>query len=545
MTRLGFNIVILLLLAAGPVDADLVVNEVLANEPGGATTLEWVELYNDSPGTARLSFYWFRIYSNRPDGIDSVDINLAGEVGPNSFLVYCRNLDRFEEHWGDSSGVWGDDPSEDFLVSQLPLALVNGGGKVLLFYSGLPLSELAWDDAGRDGFSWERPLPQSDEIGQCEDPTGSTPGRLNSLTPEPVDLALAHIEPAPIEGETRIAFEVANRGLTTIDNAILGLYYLDENAPDSIGDWIAFEQVGNVDSGFSVILIGQYAIPGTYPRLIANLPVLADDRPYNNRLAFTAPGTEFPPVILSEFMATPPSGENEWVEFKNVSDTTIDLDGWRLGDSIALATIDTPGFMIGPDQYVVLVNDAAAFAMAYPDFVGDIHEMSPWRELNNGSDSVRLTDPFGFPASRFYYTEHFDDHTWSRAEPGEFEGRWGRSEFAGGSPGEPNRVRFAPSGTETLQLSVTPRIIAPDGNGVDDSALIVIRSSDANSYILKIYDRDGRLVRTLEDGAGDLAEYYVWYGRNDSRERQPIGIYILYFEAVGLESKKTTIVVAR
>jgi hypothetical protein len=534
---------VVLLLAAGPAGADLVINEVMVNGEGGnPELLEWIELYNDSPNHANLAFFDLRIYSPT----DTTTFLLAGDVGPYGYLVYCRDMTRFEEHWGDSSGVWGDDLSEDYLISQLPMQLVNDAGRVSLYYLISQLySELAWTGPGLDGFSWERPLPASDEIGQCEDPSGSTPGRQNSLTPEPIDLALTSVEPAPVDGQTRIAFEVANLGLTTVDNAILELYNLDVNAPDSIGSWITSEQVGNVDSGFSVILIGQYDLPGYYRHLIANVSVLDDYRPYNNRLAFTAPGSDYPPVTLSELMATPPSGGSEWVELKNVSDTVISLDGWRLGDSIATVPISAPGLTIFPDEYVVLASDSLTFGDRYPHFTGKLHQVSPWREFNNGSDSLRLIDEFGLPAGQFYYTEHFGDHTWSRAEPGEFEGRWGRSEYAGGSPGEPNRVRFAPSGTQTLEFSITPRIIAPDGNGVDDSALIVITSSDATSYILEIYDSDGRLVRTFEDGASDLAERYVWYGRNDSGERLPIGIYILYFEAVGLESKKSTIVVAR
>jgi hypothetical protein len=368
---------------------------------------------------------------------------------------------------------------------------------------------------------------------------------LNSLTPEPIDLSLAAIRPAPVGGETRIAFEIENRGQTTVDNAILELYYLDVNAPDSIGDWIVSEQVGTVDSGFSVILVGQYVLPDYYQRLIANLAVPNDYRPYNNRLPFIAPGSEYPPVILSEFMATPSSGASEWVELKNVSDTVIDLHQWQLGDSIRFTTIDAPNLSINPGEYVVLAQDTIEFYQTYPIFTGKLAEVSPWRELNNGSDSVRLVDQFGIPAYQFYYTEHFDAHTWSRAEPGEFEGRWGRSEDPGGTPGEPNRVRFAPSGSETLEFSITPRIISPDGNGIDDTALIVITSSGARSYTLELYDSEGRKIRTFEDGSVDLAENYVWRGDDDSGRRQPIGIYVLYFEAVGLESKKTTIVVAR
>ena len=118
-------------------------------------------------------------------------------------------------------------------------------------------------------------------------------------------------------------------------------------------------------------------------------------------------------------------------------------------------------------------------------------------------------------------------------------------EDAGETPGEANRVRFAPEGSQSLQITVEPRIISPDGDGRDDSTVIRIQASIAPAYLLKLYDCRGRLVRTLEEGAADLRQEYVWRGETDSGSKLPIGIYVLYFEAVGVESGRTTVVVAR
>jgi len=528
---------------AASVQADVIVNEVMANEPGGVRSLEWIELYNDSETPAFLSFVELFVYS----GTDSTSFLLGGSMGSESYLVLCRDSVKFEEYWGDSSGVWGDHALEGYAIRELSFQLANPDGRAVLYSLSNLISELAWDQSGEDGHSWERFHPASDVIEQSLDPSGSTPGRINSVTPMPIDLALAGVEAVSVSDSALLVFEIVNRGLTSVSTAFLDLFHFDENAADSLGLLVTSEPIGQVDSGFSVLLVGQYQFPGYYQPLVARLRVNNDDRPSNNRFAFTAPGYEYPPVILSEFLANPTSSwVSEWVELENVSDTTIDLAGWLLGDSISLVSISAGELQIQPTEYLVLAQDTAGFRLDYPLFAGRIHQPSAWCELNNGSDSVRLVDHFGIQAGCFYYDHAFDDnHSWSRSTSGEYAGRWGRSEDQGGTPGEENRVRFEPEGTRTLGIKITPQIVSPDGDGRDDSTVIVVNVSGASTYSLKLYDSHGRLVKTFEDHAPDLAEQYVWRGRDGGGQRLPIGIYILYFEATGVESVKKTIVLAR
>lgn len=514
--------------------ADLVVNEVLANEPGGETSLEWIELYNSSSGLANFAYYELHLTSGTQDTV----FHPVGRVGGGQYVVFCRDTVRYEEHWGDSSGV------------ELPIRLSNSAGRVALYdLTTIPatlISELIWTESGQNGYSWERVHWSGNAIGQSVAPSGSTPGAINSITPLPRDLALEGVRPSSDSGLTLLGFRIVNRGLATVTDAIVELYEFDPAAADSLGDLIAGEVVGPVDSGFAVILVGQYQFPGYYQRLVGNLVVFGDNRPNNNRLVFTAPGEAYPPIILSEVLANPdPNTGSEWVELKNISDSSFDLASWQLGDSTGLVTLSTAP-SIDPNEYMVVAENSTAFRVQHPSFMGVCYQPPSWREFNNGSDSVRLVDGFGIQADRFYYTNTYsENHTWSRAESGEYEGLWGRSEESGGTPGAVNLVRFVPEGTQSLQITVEPRIISPDGDGRDDSTVIRIRVSDAPAYILKLYDCHGRLVRTLQDEAADLLQEYVWRGETDSGERLPIGIYVLYFEAVGVESARKTIVVAR
>jgi hypothetical protein len=543
MTRLSKHL-ILILITAVSVRADVAVNEVLSNEPGSSTSLEWIELYNDAGSRAELAFYELYV----TEGTTPEVFPLSGSMEARSYLVLCRNAVRFEEHWGDSSGVWGDAlPLESYPIQEYSFQLNNDAGLVEIYFLQTLHSSLAWDEPGDDGRSWERFHPDYDTIMPSQDITGSTPGRFNSISPLNVDLALESVEPWSTNQYTNLAFEIVNRGLTPVDDGILELYYFDPNDPDSAGAIIAGETIGEVDSGGTVILIGQYQFPGVYQRLVAQILSPTDERTNNNRWIFTAPGSAFPPLVINEFMADPVAPlYTEWIEFRNSSAYPIDLAGWQIGDETGLTTITNDPAAISPGEYAVVAENRGAFLAFYPAFDGLLLEPTNWRDLNNSSDSVRLVDNYGLAVDATYYSSvQGDNHTWSLVEAGSQAGAWGRSESVGGSPGAPNEVRITPEVTETLSIAITPRIISPDGNGVDDEAVIEVTSSPASAYTLKIYDAMGRLVKTLDEDVPDLLLEYRWDGTTNAGERAPIGIYVLYFEAVGVESLKKTIVVAR
>jgi hypothetical protein len=521
----------------------MIVNEVMANTPGADSSLQWIELYNNTTGTAQLAFYGLSIFSVS----DTTSVGLDGSLGPAQFLVYCTDTIRFEQHWGDSSGVWSDSPIEDYEVRQLPFGLPIPQGGVAAYRLLTLQSQLRWTQPGSVGVSWERTAITSNDIVKSQDPRGGTPGGPNSLAPVLIDLAIDEVEPRAVDGATNIAYAIVNRSLSQILGATLDLYYFDPQAPDSLGSLLASDPVGEIDSGYTIILIGQYSLPGLYDSLSAIVKIFGDERPYNNRMDFLAPGSDFPPVILSEFLANPGDGlGSEWVELKNISNNTVDLRGWRVGDSIGAVVISNQEFLVDPGEYVVLVQDSTDFLAYYSDFSARHQEPSTWRQFNNGSDSVRLIDPYGFESDAFYYTDTWENnHTWARGESEDNLNRWGRSEEVGGSPGAPNNLRLPGEAGESLEITIEPQIFAPDGNGIDDSTVITILPSQADAYTLEIYDSEGRKVRTFEDSAPVLAERYVWDGRTDGGERLPIGIYILYFESEGVESVKKTIVIAR
>ena len=519
--------------------AEIVVNEVLANEPGGLRNLEWIELHADSCGAEALDRYELHV----DDSVISFPADLS--LGPDQYLVICRRLfgssstSGFESFWGDSSGEWGDCPEESTLLTpvELEFALKNTAGTVGLYRDDLLISAISWNDDGGDGVSWERLAPTGASIVQSVDLTGSTPGCVNSLTPVRRDLALSRVSAEIEAGLTRLIATVMNRGLEAVSEAHLTIFREPEHS-------VLVDQVLDpLNSGDSMTLTEDFYFDSMYTEITIRLS--ADDKPRNNRLTRTVPGEYFPPFVLSEVLVTTESiYGGQWVEIVNCLSEAFDLCGWRLGDArVDYVIVDTSVF-VAPGELIVVAESETDFYATYGDIGGIVLEPSSWPHLNQGGDSARLLDPHDLAADLLDYRFTFDgNHSWCREPTANSDGEWGRSETSGGTPGEPNRVVLNHDGA-SLELDISPAVFSPDGDGFEDQALITISGPDVTATELKIYDRQGRIVREFDTGDYRLNQY-AWDGCTAGGSRLPIGVYVVYCEVSGAGSVKKAVVIAR
>jgi hypothetical protein len=177
----------------------VVLSEILSNEPSGRVRLEWVEVYNRSQLEIDLHYYPLVV------GSDTTSPESGSYLGAGSYAVLARQLlpengsDSFEGYYGDSSGVWGDSELEDFAAYDVTMGLNNTQGSVILIdSSGNVLDAYAWDRASDDGRSVERnDLFEDNSLWHdCYDVDGSTPGRQNSsIPPEGEDAFSVSVSP--------------------------------------------------------------------------------------------------------------------------------------------------------------------------------------------------------------------------------------------------------------------------------------------------------------------------------------------------------------
>ncbi|MCH9030640.1 MAG: lamin tail domain-containing protein [candidate division Zixibacteria bacterium] len=541
MFRISIASVILVITLTAKASAGVIVNEVLSNEPGSDVGLEWVELYNDSTDDALLSFFFLSI------GADSIGMAPLGLINAKSYAVIARNASQFEMIWGDGSGVWGDEASEDYPLMEGTFKLLNVSGQVVLKSAFGDSSVLTWTSSGADGVSWERYTPATDSIAQSSSSEGSTPGRMNAITPDALNWSLGIVTFRKVSKEiTRIEIIIVNSGLAALPGACVAVLLnpqLDNDQTALSGDTLACVEILPLDSGRSGTVFLELILPNIYETVGIQI-VGSDDRPGDNFKIVQAPGAKFPPIALTEFLADPISPTPEWIEIKNISDTTIDIGQWMVGDSVDVKDIDLFGYLIMPGEYVVLTKSESAFLESYPQAMVSTIEVGGWRTLNNSGDIVRLIDHLGILADSFSYaTVYGSNITWSRSEEPGRQDLWGRSESPGGTPGATNVTLLSPSGNG-LEVTISPDPFSPDGDMFEDTAYIEFVSTPGDNFEITIFDTQGNEIRTLFDGA-PFDGRVGWDGKDNSGKRAPIGIYIVLLKIEGVASAKKTVVVAR
>jgi len=522
---------------------DLVINEVMSNEPGSDKDFEWIEIYNNTSGPRSPSFYFISIDSGaqlQPPYF---------QIPANQYGILCSDVAKYESIWGDGNGTWGDDTSQENypVFEMLGIDLVNSDGIIYLI-APKPnnqydtVSTFVWSEAGPDGVSWERILPDSSEVRNSVDPIGCTPGRINTVTPRDFDLGIASVEVWPdIYGETGFEIIVVNYGLQSVDETTLSIYY--DNDRDSVvtdDDLIAFSYLPITNPGDTLELTASFELDGYIPYVLVRLP--DDDCPNNDLYLIRVYGKEYPAVVISEFLADPTNSRDmEWVELKNRSDIDVDLNGWLLGDEKTFHPIVDSEYILNQGEYLVLCKDSVTLADYYNDNSIAIIQISSWASLNNDNDIVQLRDNYGNGVDSLAYAYTFGgNHTWARGEEMGETDRWGWSVDPGGTPGRMNKVYLEPTGS-SIALTAEPNPFSPKRDG---EMIIEFTLPPGDNITLKIYDLKGRIVRTLIDGMPPYDGSVVWQGKTDAGQKLKIGMYILYMEVSGVEQYKQTIVVA-
>ena len=275
----------------------------------------------------------------------------------------------------------------------------------------------------------------------------------------------------------------------------------------------------------------------------------------------------------------------EYVEFFNRSAEALQLNGLFLtdrpdengvADTIRIAFAPTA---LPPGGYAVVYTvpsgtptDSLTLVLTrpFPDLAPIAAEVAllPIRRslaLDNGGDLVRLHASDGVVLDEVAYSPEWHhpnlrDTRGTSLEritpeaPSDLPENWTSSvAVAGGTPGLRNSVfLLSDAPVEQPGITVTPSPFSPDRDGMDDVAEIrYTLRADAALVRARIFDANGRLVRTLEDaGLTARTGVLLWDGLDDDGRELRIGIYVVYLEAVApqagsTEAYKAAVVLAR
>ncbi len=169
-------------------------------------------------------------------------------------------------------------------------------------------------------------------------------------------------------------------------------------------------------------------------------------------------------IVITEIMADPsPQVQlpgNEWVELRNTSALSFNLQGWRIGEASGVSGA-MPNFVLKPDSTVIVCTGSAVTAM---QAFGSTIAVTSFPSLDNGGDLLYLRSPQGRVIHAVAYTDAWykndlkKDGGWSLEmmdvhNPCSGIANWAASTHAsGGTPGKPNAVAAINPDTDAPQL---------------------------------------------------------------------------------------------
>lgn len=512
----------LILATVSGASSDVRISEVMANPVGSEFRNEYVELVNE--GDRAVDLLGWTIGDGSTDDRLVPDDRSVLEPGAYA-LIYDPDYFEGERPYGSLPDVLLFTVA-DRSFGSAGLANADPESVLLLDAAGDTVDVVRYE-IGEDGRSYERIAGRGDGSGVWALSLwrGGTPGRRNSVSRQPRDLAISFGSPP----------DTILRANEDVEVSLLVTNVGTDGSEETI---IVVEGAGTTDSVAVPVLAPSesHEVPFTRSGLAGQRTIFfaslagGDDNPTNDRLSWSVVfGAGVGSVLINEVMADPVAN-GEWVEVLNPSGAPVELAGWSLVDASGRAGA-VPNVVIDPGGFLVLSEQSGTGR--FP--------VSPWPSLNNGGDTILLKDATGNVVDEMSYAAAPAGRSLERIDADAATGdpaNWLENALdPGGTPGRPNRAVRIAVAVDTIDL-----------NQDRNSGVLTIRAAfDAprSRVTMRIHDRRGRLRRALLQGVevGSVVEVR-WDGTDEGGKPVRPGIYILTLERSGpddriIRSRKT------
>jgi len=380
--------------SAGGFDS-LIVNEIMY-APTTGTGEEWFELYNKSSSPVNLQNWKWKDATATIQTITTQAVFIPA----GGFVVVCQDSNSVKSFYPQNTGI--------YLQSSGWSALNNTGDNVILINStGIIIDSLTFTSVwgGSTGnrslerISYTAPSGNQSNWGTCVSPIGATPNRVNSLTPKANDLALNKLSfsrTTPSIGDTLgIIAQIKNRGLNSAPSFTVSFYddYNRDSIPTPNELKAALNSTAALNPGDSANYTYNVILDSAgFRGYIAVVTYTPDEDTTNNRLAAgieVTGGSTAGRVIINEIMYDPQTGESEWVELFNNSDSLVNLKNWKIQDNTTSQVIITPNdYFINPGDFVVITGSGAIFNFHAGLDSSKVIINSSFPSLSNSGDAV-------------------------------------------------------------------------------------------------------------------------------------------------------------
>ena len=275
-------------------------------------------------------------------------------------------------------------------------------------------------------------------------------------------------------------------------------------------------------------------------------------------------------IVINEILFNPKPNGTDYVEIYNRSNKIIDLKQMYIANRNTTGVISNikqlsaDNYLLFPQDFMVITEDPA---IVKRDFITQNMDafvtVASMPSFNDDEGDVIILNAQGNITDELKYDEkwHFKliDNRESVAleridynAPTQQESNWhsAATSVGYGTPTYKNsqyRIDLQVQG----EITVTPEIVSPDNDGLDDFATIDY-SFPSPGYVanITIFDANGRTVRYLQRNAlCGIKGNFRWDGLGEKFQKLPVGIYVMYTEVFNLAGKKkqfkNTIVLAR
>jgi hypothetical protein len=363
--------------------SSILVNEIMYSpinfEP------EWIELYNNSAFDIDINKWAIGDVLTNPV---YKKIEAQYIFPKQSYLVITKSRSIYDFHKNINSAI-----------IELPFANLNNDedGIIIRDINNRIIDSIQYtnDWGGTGGRSLERinldfVSTNKNNWKTSIDLEGSTPGRINSVTPKKYDLSICSIltDPKyPVAGDSiNIIAKVNNFGNFNADNFSIEFSYRDKFRNYVLDTFYNLSLASNdsitIEANRRIFLTDTLTI-------LAKITFESDEDKINNYIEkIIVPGFNENTVLINEIMFKPSAGNPEWIEIVNNSDSTINLKNWSVGDLTNSSIITESPTMLLPEEYIIISDYYAS--NIFDDDVKVLQTNFP--NLSNIKDAVIIYD---------------------------------------------------------------------------------------------------------------------------------------------------------
>lgn len=523
---------------------ELLVSEIMADPRGNAQPLsplpdaEYIELYNRSNQILNLQNCLLKDAS--------AEIVLPRYLlPPKEYLLVCAQ--DLAGAFPNSIRILGLNNFPALTNAGERINLVNPSGKIIFtvnykdsWYQNSSKADGGWSLEMIDA---NHPCGEAENWRASEDSKGGTPGRPNSIEAQkPDNKAPRLLRAEALDKQTlRLIF---NEKMD--ENSLLnGTYALDQGVQAQI--------VLPEAPDFKRVILK--LTPDLQRNSIYKITASGQSDCNGNILSFSEAITYGLPepgdtgeVILNEILFNPRTGGEDFVELYNQSSKFINLKNWKVANLsngvIANQSIfSTDDLVLSPSTYLVLSAKPDQIAFQYPSANPDVFiEILTLPSYNDDEGTFILINERSQQMERFDYQDDFHFPLLSTREgvslerisftlPTNNKNSWQSASAATGfaTPGYRNSQQRN-EGDPNKFIQIQPRVISPDGDGVQDFTSIDFAFEQGGNLVdVSIYDAQGREIKRLARGlfAGTSPLNLLWDGTDDQGAKAKVGYYMI------------------